>query len=274
MGRLYPRMRERPPEFRINYESPLWPGLQFALLGPAGSFVNACAIDMSPYRAVGIKVASWIWVPEVNRLAAWMPTRQNKMKFPNIYYLPQPGPKSLAVLAKATINAARYLSYQEGAETCGWELWAYNGYVTYELIGAKRLTLTELPCTPGDVYFLFATLTGNRGQLRVLGSRNYGQPTLASRTLTQDMKPGPNILYCGMRHETLTALSGWIIDALIWNTVLPDTVGYELADPSNVDLRVGGVPLILPPRRRYWPVVSEQALPKMVPWHLFQQVGA
>jgi len=45
-------------------------------------------------------------------------------------------------------------------------------------------------------------------------------------------------------------------------------------DPSNVDLRVGGVPLILPPRRRFWPVVSEQAIPKMVPWHLFQQVSA
>jgi len=62
-------------------------------------------------------------------------------------------------------------------------------------------------------------------------------------------------------------------DVMVFNVPLPAIV-WSFADPSNVDLRIDGIPLILPPRRRFWPVVSEQAIPKMVPWHLFQQVSA
>jgi len=61
-------------------------------------------------------------------------------------------------------------------------------------------------------------------------------------------------------------------DVMVFNVPLPAIV-WSFADPSNVDLRIDGIPLILPPRRRFWPVVSEQAIPKMVPWHLFQHIG-
>jgi len=67
---------------------------------------------------------------------------------------------------------------------------------------------------------------------------------------------------------------GMATDVMHVNRCLFPAEIAALADPSNVDLRVGGIPLILPPRRRFWPVVSEQAIPKMVPWHLFQQVSA
>lgn len=48
---------------------------------------------------------------------------------------------------------------------------------------------------------------------------------------------------------------GFYADAIIWTgrALAPSEI-EQLADPSNVDLRVGGVPLILPPRRRLWPV--------------------
>ena len=44
--------------------------------------------------------------------------------------------------------------------------------------------------------------------------------------------------------------SGSMADPMIFSGVLPPWKIAPIADPSNVDLRVGGVPLILPPRRR------------------------
>ena len=66
---------------------------------------------------------------------------------------------------------------------------------------------------------------------------------------------------------------GSVVDVIAADAAFSNSEISQMADPFNVDLRIGGIPLILPPRRRYWPVVSETAIPKFVPWHLFQQVG-
>jgi len=254
-------MRERPPEFRINYESPLWPGLQFSFLGPNGSFVNGCAAELSPYRAVGSKRASWVWVPEISRLAVLMPVWGYYVKFPNVLYLPQPGPKSMCLIGRPNRADPRFVLYSDGTENCGWVFWAYNGILRYSFLPVQHHQLTEVPYVQGSTYFVFLTLTGNYGNLRALISKDYAQPVLATRTFATAMKPAPNALHLGMRHATSHNYEGWLADVLIWNVVLPDTIGYELADPSNVDLRVGNVPLILPPRRRFWPVAVAEAPP-------------
>jgi len=46
------------------------------------------------------------------------------------------------------------------------------------------------------------------------------------------------------------SLDGFIADVLVWQGVISLEIMKAVQDPSNVDLRVGGVPLILPPRRR------------------------
>jgi hypothetical protein len=46
---------------------------------------------------------------------------------------------------------------------------------------------------------------------------------------------------------------GNLADPLAWERDLSPSELYSLADPSNVDLRIGGVPLIQPVRR-FWPV--------------------
>jgi len=56
-------------------------------------------------------------------------------------------------------------------------------------------------------------------------------------------------------------LNSVIADALAWTRMLSEAEIAALADLSNVDLRVGGVPLILPPRRRFWPVAVAEAPP-------------
>ena len=62
---------------------------------------------------------------------------------------------------------------------------------------------------------------------------------------------------------------GWIAAVMIYNRVLTASE-HQLC----WDLVRSGFPALLNRRPRFWPVVSEQAIPKMVPWHLFQQVSA
>lgn len=74
----------------------------------------------------------------------------------------------------------------------------------------------------------------------------------SARTKTPDPATGANlghriddlVVYAGYGHV------GWLHDVLIHSRVLSDAEVAALADPVNVDLRVGGVPLVLPPRRR------------------------
>ena len=56
-------------------------------------------------------------------------------------------------------------------------------------------------------------------------------------------------------------MDGFMADILCFSSKLTQDDAKNLADPSNVDLRVGGVPLILPPRRRVWPVAVAEAPP-------------
>jgi len=50
--------------------------------------------------------------------------------------------------------------------------------------------------------------------------------------------------------------NGFLTDIMLWSRCLTESEIAALADPSNVDLRVGGVPLILPPRRRFFASVE------------------
>jgi hypothetical protein len=51
---------------------------------------------------------------------------------------------------------------------------------------------------------------------------------------------------------TTNYLLGYLADVCVWNRVLAAYEIAALADPSNTDLRIGGVPLIQS-MRRYWP---------------------
>ena len=69
---------------------------------------------------------------------------------------------------------------------------------------------------------------------------------------------------CIGNHDGGTAGDNWdgfLADIALFSRALVPAEIAALADPSNVDLRVGGVPLILPPRRRFWPVAVAEAPP-------------
>jgi len=62
-------------------------------------------------------------------------------------------------------------------------------------------------------------------------------------------------------------------DLMYWTRALTDNEIKAVSDLNNIDYRLGGVPLILPPQRRLWPVVFAETPTGKVPWHLFQAVA-
>jgi len=72
MPPLYPALKERPAEFRMNYESPLHDGLVFAGMGGSGCVGANVFPDSSPYHNNGIFVnavpeTDWTWIPKLRR---------------------------------------------------------------------------------------------------------------------------------------------------------------------------------------------------------------
>jgi len=270
MPPLYPKMRERPAEFQMNYSSPLWSNLCLAVLGPNG-FNNSTRVhEASGYRTIGsINTANiWQWVEKISRFALIFPG-SSYVTFSPANHIPKPGPLTIMCFFSWNAATAQTTFINHSYANDGWRiLRRETGNLTYTLGGVGIYEFTEFPISRNDIYFIFARVTGNGGQISMMAARNYSIPTVAASKTISTMIGAPYQFFLSS-----IFFQGWLTDVLIWNTILPDSIGYRLADPSNVDLRVDGTPLILPPRRRFWPVVSEQAVPKMVPWHLFQQVG-
>jgi hypothetical protein len=78
-----------------------------------------------------------------------------------------------------------------------------------------------------------------------------------SAAATAAMTPSASMaIRIGNSTSTAFEWAGTVSDPIILSAPLSPGEVAALADPANVDLRVGGVPLILPPRRRCFPVAS------------------
>ena len=76
MPPLYPKMRERPMEFRINYDAPLADGLVFAGLGGHGCVGSMVYPDSSLYANHGTltnmdAATDWVWCDELKRFGLY-----------------------------------------------------------------------------------------------------------------------------------------------------------------------------------------------------------
>jgi len=283
-------MRERPMEFRINYDAPLAEGLVFAGLGGHGCIGSMVYPDSSLYanhgRLVNMDAATdWVWDTELRRCAL-----QTEIAA-SLQYAAIPMGGGLDGRSVYTIvSFARWIGTQDA------------GYEDYGHLCARQkdkrfsnnvVGIRSADPSVGCIYIAPFSYSDDR----VNGSTPVGNNRWRHVAITV-MKPAVQIFLDGVVDgngytnlvpssdptvplsigawygDGAGQMNGTIADFMTYSRGLSDAEISALADPSNVDLRVGGVPLILPPRRRFWPVVSEQAIPKMVPWHLFQQVSA
>lgn len=262
MPPMYPKMRERPLEFRTNQASRLYDSLAFAALG-RGANMKSLIFDSGPLQSHGTLVGadvetSLVWFDELNRWGIYADSSANR--FVNLRTpVWTPGEFTYVAFVLGNVTGIAF-------DTQGF-------YVLYRT---------------GNTLFFRATgvrSSANIGQLANVwnqwGVRRDADDAITFWLNGTSYVPGENPHNPGactctkyMGDYSGYYLRGPICDGMIWRRALSQAEMQALADPFNIDLRIGGIPLILPPRRRFWPVVSEQAVPKMVPWHLFQQVSA
>ncbi|GIV52294.1 MAG: hypothetical protein KatS3mg038_2815 [Candidatus Kapaibacterium sp.] len=259
--KLYPRMRERPPEFRINPASPLYDGLVLACLGQhAGA---GYMYDSSPYGNHGVfenkSISQWQWHKDLSRYVL----RFNGASGERVNVGDAKGTDSLQQLSIAVWFAkdvgvggdrgiVEQYDWGEGVND-GFLMRISNvstlrfGIIDHVAFPEVQATITD----DGSWHHAVGIWSGTEEYLYVNGVLR------ATRGATANLSYIVNPLIIGASSDLVwNFFIGLIGDPMIWRRALSDSEGKALADPGNVDLRVGGVPLILPPRRRSWPGIT------------------
>lgn len=255
MPPLYPKMRERPLEFRINYGAPLAEGLVFAGLGGHGCVGSMVYPDAVVHHNHGYLVDAnaaddWVWIPELKKFALRF-YEQNYCMAPN----------------------RSYLNISHGT----WCAWAWRDATTaspYPAILCKgRVNTQYLLWTEGGTWYARVVINGskkhcgtpyqNERWTHVLGRHDGTTLWIATDGVQRNSTSAVGSIDVNDYGLTVGAFigepfkwRGYLADPMVWNRVLSWAEIAALADPSNVDLRVGGVPLILPPRRRFFASVE------------------
>jgi hypothetical protein len=244
----YGKPSQRPQFFRLNANSPLARGLVFAGLGqhPGTAYYQ----DESPYKRHGIRSG---------------PTT-TEWEFDN--FLQRRSLTFGTTSATDVVTISNLLSLAEG-DLVSFSTWIYSlgrGGAYQNVIvcgdGTKQLFQVYLTATNGYVSFFSSTVSsvGSRAfslnawhHLFLLIGSSAGIVAIDGVASSIDTR-----IYAGTKYIIIGAfytntLNAKVADPILWRNA--DLTPYlsALADPGNVDLRIGGVPLILN-QRRYWPV--------------------
>lgn len=247
MGRLYPRMRERPPEFRINPGSQLWSGLALAVLGHTpGSIIVK---DSGPIGLVGKLVGtipedSWRWLEPIKRFGMYFDGVDDYVVFSPTPYWPG-----------APLSLCAYVTNDYTANNAGAAIvYTHMGGLQQSVWGIRYPDGLFLGDSNKQVYLGGTFVNTIRHVASVADATTqygYSNGVYKGSALNALSFPGPRTYALGLRGASWAPLwKGLIADVLIFFRIITPSEIAALADPSNVDLRVGGVPLILPPRRR------------------------
>jgi len=254
-------MLQRPPHFTINRQSSLANGLVFAGLGGGASSLKY--VDSSGYGNDGVLTnmdnTDWVWVPELGRWGL-SPGGTNQ-----IVDIPIPPVTVTPCTMAAWFNAASASTIYSLIDV-SWYDQAIPHHFKLELSRGTsgRVAATTYASSPGiavsassftaNAWFHgCAVFASNVSRIAYLN----GQPGSANTTALTPSGINRGTL-CANRDNNNTiwrALVGYAADPLIYNRVLSPAEIQQLADPSNAMLSG----LILPPRRKWWPVVSAPA---------------
>lgn len=261
MKRLYPRLKERPAEFVINHDAPLAEGLRWAGLGGGRCLGSMVFYDSSPAKLHGTLVnmsaqADWLWDTAIGRWATRFDAASRKyITAATVSVVPAGVPCALAVWVKAATPGSYtgILAYYSRVS---------SGMIIESHTGSLRAYVN------GQVFLVpgFADGTWHHGVLQRVRSTAYAfvdggreSGSLTHGTIYDMFSP---VAYdYGWFGHTSYMYTGLAADPMIWHRALNTAELAALADPYNVDLRVNGIPLILPPQRRFWPVAIVDAPP-------------
>jgi len=264
---LYPRMTQRPPNFRLNPASPLAQGLVFfgGGLVPGGSRMYDGSIWGYHSSFDGLDPATdWTYVPELGRWAiGGFADTGDRILLPNNTAAKPAGAMTVTWWVKGHNVYADYPCGVGALSRSGSRDYALAlqhtiggdtdviGFIAVSATGVYTVTATNVNPKP-PAWHCFCMRYIPSVELRIFADGVSAAVRTDSVPVTQyhnDFPVAVGTLYDGNEGCFVGASS----DVLIHARALTDSEISALADPGNVDLRVGGVPLILPPRRRICP---------------------
>lgn len=248
--RLYPRMRERPLEIRINKRWPMYHNLiigiipQYALAWPD----NIRYTNTDGQYIGGSRQSCVTWSGSLSRLVYYFngvndyvvfnprPTIPERMSIV-FWYCPL---KNYNGCTLGTNYDAEFdIRGNYPTFTAYYQSNGSGGYVSFAPFSCPLGSFTALAFVRDDV-------------TRAVSPYKNGvkfTPWYYTNSPTQSSYP----FYVGRRHAGVYD-NALVSDVLLFAESVSESIVTSLADPSNVDLRVGNIPLLLPPRRRLWPV--------------------
>jgi hypothetical protein len=254
----------RPEQFTLDADHPLSHGLVFAGLG--GHVGGTLYHDASANKVDGALVNftdagnkpsdSWAIDGLLNRrILTSVSGKNNSVNLNNPQILTPTGDFSAAIWYYLTANLTGYPMAKGGAS--GSRVWGLacssgsgpNYFLTGNQSGAWDVVLTAGTTTAATWTHLAGTVRGTTATIYINGVER----GTATRSGTSYVSTGNFTIL--NTSDVANPFIGSIADPLVYSRCLSPPEIAALADPSNVDLRVGNVPLILP-IRRYWPVVG------------------
>jgi hypothetical protein len=297
-NRRYPRMTERPDEFLVNPEWPLWNDL-FCFFAPQQSVLKLYGqVDTPLYRAIVEPYPKELrWMPELSRLGISMNQSNQGYSDLRSYYTVNwfahwpltvmahvrngesvvPGTWGcdiLSIIEPSTNVGAHPLFISQGLSSTTGTHVGFRITKGCDIGVDTKVDFTPLNTLEHHAISYDGSRSANGVNTYVNGkpssknswSNSYTNDQWIERPIVISGRGGNSPGWVPMAYATIT-------DVMWFRRVLSPSEIEQLADPANVDLRIGNVPLILSPRRRFWPVVTQQAAPSTskTPWHLLVQ---
>jgi hypothetical protein len=259
---LYPKMRERPENFRLNTDCWLSRGSVFAGLGQFGGSKSTLYKDSSLYQNEGTLTGmdpptDWVWEATLGRWVTDYDGINDYVLCPNTNLLRPTLASTAAVWCLGqSPNASNYslMGTLGSSGNRGWAMGVNNAADLNATIAVNATTQFQVPVNDIHVSTIWThyamVFVPSVGlyvyQNGVLKGSNTTAPPASQYQSTLAMRIGD-------RGDGSAKFLGSIADPMLWNDrALCQSEISALADPSNIDLRVGGIPLIEPLWRRVY----------------------
>jgi hypothetical protein len=288
-NRRYPRMTERPEEFLVNPEWPLWNDL-FCFFAPQSSVMKLYGqVDEALLRySTNAVVKRPYWIPEIGRFAVDLQNERqiNRLYTEKSYLWSNVQPMTVMGWVR-TVDFTISNSWGTDLISCdldvnGWRLALGSGTLQprrawFQMQYNCNLSVWISPAL-GDFTTTHVAATYD-GSASTNGINTYVNGNSSTKEVVSNTFTGTasfenpiSISSAGVGDAIDFTNAGYTTDLMVFRRVFSPSEIEQLADPTNVDLRIGNVPLILSPRRRFWPVVT-QGTPSAskVLWHLLVQ---
>lgn len=257
-ARLYPRMRERPIGCRINYAHPLANHLACAFIGDG--FGSCAAIDSGYYGLTAYFTSAtsnaWIWDFGLRRPLMRFHTDRGTDTGRAIFENKGTwfGTANSCSFWGSTTKTSGEITFVVGTN------YSIGGYfVDIDAAYNPRRLYYSASGNFNYINLSFDPIDGKVRHYMVIRKdlvfKVFVNGVLEGQnTLSQNRNLG--VWSIGATDGGLAPIKGSVGDVLLWRTDIPAYAAPYLADPDNIDYRIGGIPLLLPPARRWWPVAA------------------